>query len=155
MDKFKIDVNKTVNESQRVGFQGRSPPDGMYFEGLAYWKGKLSNVGPGDLELHCRVGSPNGWVNWNPPPMVDAEIRKAIIAQMAAVQPTQHEPPSPMRNPPWSYGATDRPGSPHLDPNDSEYWSREAVQERADGKALLREGRERYGDDWYPGKYTN
>jgi hypothetical protein len=56
---------------------------------------------------------------------------------------------------PLSTGPLNKPGSPHLDTSNDEYWSMEAVQERADEKALLREGRERYGDDWYLGKYVN
>jgi len=123
-----------------------------------------SSVESIDVRMHLAFDPRDRWNEWTRATLTESErirLETLIVATFAErrreheTPPRQTEPTSPTRKPPWSYGPTDRPGSPHLDPNDSEYWSREAVQERANDKGLLREGRDRYGDDWYPGKYTN
>ncbi len=113
-----------------------------------------------DVRMVLNGDPRHSWHEWTKAKLTDAEqtrIERGIITTFAernrAEENTQTS--SGSRQAPWEPGPLERPGSPHLDPNVSENWSREALQERAAGKALLRKGRDRYGDDWYPGKYVN
>jgi len=122
---------------------------------------------PKVVSIDCRMllsGDPrNMWEEWTPVTLTERELVELQTLIVAAIVAQRREAEawsvatassdSDFR--PWNPGSTYRPGSPHLDPRDLDYYSREAVQERASEKALMREGRERYDDDWYPGRYVN